>query len=173
MKLSLTHYGRKGIYAYICPLTITGSHIERGDFINGSPVDNEDDEGENKRRFYQGKSALVEIELDKHPDGLYEYKEASGHKSSFGYIEVKGGCITREWESTAEMLDELKPVPELPPLEGSSRQVAWAEQIREAAIRDGILPEWAAQKSNQARDWIDNRKRIIGWFQRELDQEGA
>ena len=166
MKLALTHYGRKGIYAYICPLTIEGSCVRRGAFINGSPTEKD------RSRFHKGQSATVEIDLAKQPDGLYEYKEASGHKTSFGYIEVKSGEISREWETTSKMLDALSPVPELPPLEGSDRQVAWAEKIRLEAIRDGILPRWAAAKTTLAKDWIDHRENIINWFQAELDEEG-
>lgn len=110
MKIALTHYARKGIYAYICPLTIKDSQIERGDFINGQPREAD------KQRFYQGKSAIVIIDLDNLDDGLYEYKEASGHKTRFAYFELTGGVIGREWDTSQEMLEDLKPIPELPEL---------------------------------------------------------
>jgi len=152
-KLQLTHYKKKGIYAYLCRLTINGSSIVRGDFINGEPID----EGENKQRFYQGRSATVVFDLGKFPDGLYEYKEAVKHKSRRGYLQISQGQIKEEWSSPEEMMDELKPVPELPDLLGTNKQVAWAETIREKAIRDGFPVEEAC-KITSASQWINSRK---------------
>lgn len=154
-KLQLTNYKRKGIYAYLCPLTINGSNIERGDFHNGNPVD----EGDNKERYYRGKPATVEIDLSKFEDGLYEYKEAVGHKERRGYLRVEAGRIAKEWDSQQEMMDEASPVPELPELEGTPRQVDWAESIREKAIRNGFPVEKAA-KVISAKLWIENRSKF-------------
>jgi hypothetical protein len=154
-KLQLTHYKRKGIYAYLCPLTINGSAIERGEFYNGQPLE----EGDNKERFYRGKAATVEIDLGKFADGLYEYKEAVGHKERRGYLQVQSGKIEKEWETQQEMLDEINPVPELPALEGSAKQVSWAESIREKAVRNGFPVEKAA-KVTSAKTWIDNRSKF-------------
>ena len=154
-KLLLTHYKRKGIYAYLCPLTIDGGKIERGDFYNGNPVD----EGDNKERYYRGKSATVEIDLGKFENGLYEYKEAVGHKEKRGYLRIEAGCIVEEGETQQEMMDEVNPIPELPELEGTPRQVSWAESIREKAIRNGFPIEKAA-KVISAKLWIDNRSKF-------------
>ncbi len=154
-KLLLTHYKRKGIYAYLCPLTINGSEIQRGEFYNGNPLD----EGDNKERYYRGKSATVEIDLGKFGDGLYEYKEAVGHKERRGYIQITAGQIEKEWETQQEMIDEVNPIPTLPELEGTLKQVAWAESIREKAIRNGLPLEKAASVTN-AKFWIDNRSKF-------------
>lgn len=155
MKLKLTHYGRKGVYAYICPLTIEGGQVLRGGFINGDPIESD------RQRFHKGQSATVEIDLAAHPDGLYEYKEANGHKSKFGYLKVKGGEIIEEWFSKETMLEALMPAPELPELEGSARQVSWAESIRLKAIRAGF-PVEKAIKQTSAKAWIDNRDKLPG-----------
>lgn len=154
-KLQLTHYGRKGIYAYLCPLTINGSKIERGDFYSGEPLD----EGDNKERYYRGKSATVEINLGKFDDGLYEYKEAVGHKERRSYLRVESGRIAKEWETLQEMMNEVNPVPELPELEGTPKQVSWAENIREKAVRNGF-PVEKAKKVTSAKLWIDNRSKF-------------
>lgn len=162
MKLRATAYRRKNINAYLAPITIQGSKIHRSKFINFNPIDEE------KERYFKGQSASVEIELSTLDDGLYELREASGHKSSIRYIWIAKGEIHQEWDSLSELLDTISPPPELPPLEGSDKQVSWAESIRLNAIRDGISPEMAKNKSLKAKDWIDNRDRISLWFAPEM-----
>lgn len=154
-KLKLTHYGRKGIYAYLCPLTIKGNKIERGHFHNADPID----EGDNKQRFYQGKSANVEFDLSKFENGFLVLKEANGHKERRGYLKIEAGSISDEWETQQEMLVAEFPVPELPELEGTPKQVDWANSIREKAIRAGYQVEKAV-KVTSAKVWIDNRSKF-------------
>lgn len=137
--LQLTHYKNKGIYAYLCPIEVRGSEICRGVFINGNPID----EGDNEQRFYQGRSATVEFDLARLPDGVYEWKEAIGHKSAFGYIEIRDGGIVRRWDNQEDLISELSPLPELPELEGTARQIEYAENLRARAIRSGYPIEKA------------------------------
>jgi hypothetical protein len=159
MKLQLTHYGRKGIYAYIAHLSVEGGDLKRGAFVNGVPVEEE------KQAFYQGKSVTVEIDLSCHQDGWYEYKEASGHKSRFGYILVKDGEISEELDSIEEVKDVLIPVPLnlLPDLEGTPRQIEWAASIRARAIRCGLPAEVAARQAS-AKAWIESKDALLKRF---------
>ena len=158
MKLRATAYRRKNINAYLAPITIQGSKIHRSKFINFNPIDEE------KERYFKEQSAVVEIELPTLRDGLYELREASGHKSSTRYVWIAKGEIQQEWDSLSELLDTISPPPEMPPLEGSEKQISWAEAIRLNAIRDGIPAAMASRKSLKAKDWIDNRDRIDLWF---------
>jgi hypothetical protein len=163
-KLQLTHYKRKSIFAYVSKLELTtnGADIKRGPFINGQPIESD------KERFYKGQSATVEIDLDKLEDGIYEYKEASGHKSSFGYIEVKGGEVVKDIDSKEDVLEMLFPLPTLPMLDGSDKQVDWANKIRAQALRwlwhqgfHGVsesYAEYCQKLPTDAKWWIDNGK---------------
>lgn len=151
--LQLIHYGKKGIYAYLCSVKVEGIKIERGVFVNGTPIE------QDKQDFHRGKSATVEFDLSKFEDGWYEYKEASGHRAKSAFIEIVKGEIKQEVESAQELIDLLNPVPELPELEGSSRQVEWAEQIRATAIRGGFPIDKAA-KYPQAKTWINSREKL-------------
>lgn len=154
-KLQLTHYGRKGIYAYLCPLKIEKGSLTRGHFYNADPID----EGDNKQRFYQGKSSTVQLDLSKFEDGLYEWKEAVGHKSRLGYLKLENGRIVQEWETSQEMIEDVDPLPTLPDLEGTPKQIDWASSIREKALRKGF-PLEKAVKVVSAKAWIDNRDKF-------------
>ena len=155
-KLQLTKYKRKGIYAYLCPVVLKGSTIERGAFFNGEPIE----EGDNKERYYSGKSSKVYFDLGRFDDGLYEYKEANDHKARRGYLQIQSFQIESEWNDLQEMLAAIAPLPaELPQLEGTPRQIAWAESIREKAVRGGFRVEKAA-KVTAAKLWIENRERF-------------
>lgn len=159
--LQLTNYKRKAIYAYLCPVSVVAGQIQRGQFCNGKPVE----DGENENRYFCGKSATVEFDLSKFEDGVYEWKEAVGHKSSTGFIRVVDGDIISEWETSQELIASevaqvlLNQSVELPPLEGSERQIVWAEQIRQKAIAQGYSAEKAA-KVVSAKKWIDNRDKF-------------
>jgi hypothetical protein len=152
-KLQLNHYGKRGIYAYLCPIKLNGSQIERGSFLNGKPVES------NKEDYYKGKLATVEFDLSPLPSGVYEYKEAAGHKSSCGYLKIENGKITQEFSTVADLVDSLSPLPPMPELEGTARQVEWAENIRATAIRNGF-PVQSALKYSSAKIWIDSREKL-------------
>jgi hypothetical protein len=151
--LQLTHYGRKGIYAYLSAVEVDGTDIKRGAFVNGSPI------ADDENNYHRGKASTVEFDLAKFADGWYEWKEASGHKASSGFFRLKNGEIVERCDSKTELVDLLNPVPELPELEGSDRQVSWAEQIRATAIRGGF-PAKNAAKYTTAKTWIDNRSKL-------------
>jgi hypothetical protein len=158
--LTLTTYGRKGNYAYLAPISIKDGAINRDNFINGNPPK---EDKYNRQRVYQGKSGYVQIDTSKLNDGFYERKNAAsqGRKADIDYLEIKSGRVTREGLSKSDVIGILAPVPKLPKLSGSDRQISWAEAIREKAIRAGLSPEKAATKT-EAKFWIDNRERLPG-----------
>lgn len=162
--LTLRHYADKGIYAYICPLTIGGPNgFERGDFINGEvPLDRE-----NATKYYAGKSVDVEIVLDV-PDGYYEFKQASEARSVFGYLHIENGQIIEEWTDRKLFLAAMQEKVledgdiELPNLQGSDRQIEWAISIRQKALLkitgepNRTIPEIFTEQIS-AKWWIENR----------------
>jgi hypothetical protein len=157
-KLVLTTYGRKGNYAYIAPVSVTNGTLERTRFINGAPPAGDD---ANRQRVFQGKSGYVEIDISKLPDGFYERKEAisASRKAEFDFLEIKDGRLLREGLSKTDVMNILSPVPSLPDLMGSDKQISWAESIREKAIRKGFPIEDAMSKTD-SRYWIDNRSKF-------------
>lgn len=153
MRLALSHYKRKSVYAYLCPIQIEKGQIIRGNFYNGEPKDDED----NKDRYYRGRSSVVEFDLDKFEDGLYEYKESGGeNRVRFGYLKIEAGEITDEWFSKDELLNAVNPLPQLPELEGASqRQIKYAIALREKLIRAKRVDEHTVQTKTKSRFWID------------------
>ena len=151
--LQLTGYGRKGIHAYLAPVKVEKGSIERGGFINGVPSEEE------KQNHYKGKPANVSFDLGEMNDGWYEYKEAVGHKSSYGYIRIEKGRVAEDVADKKELIEKLSPIKPLPDLTGSDRQVAWASDIRDKAIRSG-MPHEVASKYTEAKRWIDNRENL-------------
>lgn len=150
MKLQLTHYRRKGIYAYLCSVAIEQGQIKRGEFINGTPIESD------KSNYHRGKSATVEFDLTKF-SGWHEFKEASGHRSKTGFIDIQNGEIVGEVATFSGLIEILAPIDSsLPELEGSAKQIAWAEKIRATAIRSGLPLETAIQVKS-AKQWIDDR----------------
>jgi hypothetical protein len=158
VSLELTSYRRKGINAY---LLMVGADIATADY--GTPKTEAD-----QAKAHTGKSHAVVIDLSAKPDGNYKYKEANGHKTRYGYLSIKDGEIVQEFESEQEMLSAT--LPGLPELEGTEKQIAWAEKIR-AKFIDSIgdrITDWSPQsaayagleKITQAKSWIDNRDRL-------------
>lgn len=153
MKLELNNYAKKGIHAYACPISIENGNIKRGEFKNGVPVDDY-----NRTRYQFRKSCLVEIHLT---DGLYEIKEASGHKTNVYYILVESSQMVEQWRTKKDLLDSLVPVSSnLPDLEGTVRQVEWAKDIRAKALRANRVTLAIAFSQDQAKWWIDNRNKM-------------
>jgi len=152
MKLSLQQYRKKGIIAYLVPVQVSGLDIIRGEYINGTPVNDEQ-----KWRDFQQKSAELEIDLDTVPDSLYEYKEARGHKPTVGYLRIADGEIEEEWTDRESFLQDIVP-PEagLPEIVGASaKQVKYAESCRRRLLAQGAEVD---RDRWEARYWIDRSK---------------
>ena len=160
--LELGTYRNKGINAYLLALD---ADINLADY--GRPATEE-----GAQRAHRGKAHTIVIDLAGKPDGGYKYKEAVGHKSKYGYLLIKGGEIEAEFDAEADLRSSLmgsKGI-ELPDLEGSDKQIAWATQIRDklvAAIGDRVT-DWSRQSAayelmyqqSYAKTWIDNRDRL-------------
>lgn len=148
--LTLVNYSRKGVHAYIAPITLRKGDLHRQRFINGKPVD--------KDLYYRGKPVEVEFDLSSIPNGIYEWSEydRSTYKKSSGFIKVESGEITEDLTKD-EVLQLLAPLPELPILNGTPKQIAWAEDIRSRAIRSGKVSLPDACQETSARYWIEHR----------------
>lgn len=148
--LTLVNYGRKGVYAYLSPIEIRKGDIHRQRFINGKPA--------NKDLYYRGKVVEVEFDITSLPDGIYEWAEynKTTYKRDSGFIRIENGEIAEDLTKD-EVLQLLSPLPELPTLNGTPKQVAWAEDIRSRAIRSGRVPLEDACQETSARYWIEHR----------------
>lgn len=184
--MKLQSYRKKGINAY---LAIVGGGIDLMDF--GTPATPEDAE-----KAHQSRSHTVTIDLGTKTDGDYYYKEAQGYKSTQGWLRIKAGEIAEEWNSLIEYQKAVIVAPiantesqsiALPDLEGSEKQISWAEQIRTKAISEAIIYHAALKiddvfeskltndqivlkfsKYKSAKWWIDRRddfKAKCGWKQ--------
>ncbi len=158
--IRLTDYGRKGIHAYVCPIEVVKGSVVRGIFINGVGSTEAD-----VQRLRKGQSCAVDICIDG-LNGFCEYKEANGHKASYGYLRIEDGAVVEEWDSKNEMVEaiagKLAGDQKLPALTGSEKQISWAETIRAkriSALMGGsvtVLPDYVAIQT-EAKWWIDNR----------------
>jgi len=160
--IELTNYSRKGIHAYLCPVSIKDGRIDRGAFISATPLNADPD---NQRRFYAGKSARGKVSIVG-LTGLYEFKEASGHKTSFGYLQLENGVIVNQWRDRERFLEAMEAEAvgeqELPDLIGSPKQVAWAEDIRRKVILKLKSVEDADYiHTESAKWWIDEREALL------------
>ncbi len=160
--LELETYRNKGINAYLLALD---TDIKFADY--GQPATQED-----ANKAHRSKAHTVVIDLSNKQDGGYKYKEAVGHKSKYGYLLIKGGEIEAEFNNESELRSALVKNEgiELPELEGSDKQVAWANQIRDkfvASIKHRIT-DWskggavyeALYRHSSAKLWIDNRDKL-------------
>ena len=159
--LTLTDYRRKGANAYLVPVTVNNGQISRGAFDSGN--------SDNYGRAGAGKANTRTIDLKNKPDGWYEYQEgAHGSRHTYrGYIQVKGGKIVDEvpssnniTEAKNNFLSKVAPVKSMPSLNGSQRQVSWAESIREKAVRSGKITAEQASRVSESKWWIDNRSKF-------------
>lgn len=160
--LELETYRNKGINAYLLPLD---TDIKLADY--GRPATEE-----GAQRGHRGKAHTVVIDLSGKPDGGYKYKEAIGHKTRYGYLLIEGGEIEAAFDTESELRSALmqdKGI-ELPELEGSDKQIAWATQIRDkfiASIKHRIT-DWSKgsavyeslHRHSSAKLWIDNRDKL-------------
>lgn len=96
-------------------------------------------------------------------DGIYEICDANfgSRKRDISFIKVVDGEITSETDSLAELL--LADI-DLPELEGSEKQINWANSIRaeyfsKVVASDKSIPDFIKNQTS-AKFWIDNRNKI-------------
>lgn len=157
--LRLDTYRSKGINAYLIPID---TDINFADY--GKPDTEEDLE-----KSYKGKSHTVVFDLSSKKDGGYKYKCANGHKSQYGWLLIKSGEIIEEFVNEQDLRKALNPLV-LPTLEGTEKQIVWAEKIRLDFIQSigDQITDWdkgsAAYEGlvmiQSAKTWIDNRDKL-------------
>lgn len=144
-------YRKKGNHAYLAALTLKGGEIAERDFYNPSSfADN---------RHYAGRSCDCEFDLEKlkFPDGYAHCRDgnhASAHQDD-RYFLIKDKEVIKEFASLEEMLLDAFPAPDLPALEGTSRQISWAESIRSKCAMKNVDADYS---NVSAKYWIDNYK---------------
>lgn len=157
-------YRSKGCPGYLAKLELDGNKIVKRDFVPESRRGDSDD------RCFRGKHSPKYFDVDKLENGIYEAKGwnqsvMAGKREITEYYEITGGEII--W--CAEKLEEL-PIfqPEeavtLPDLEGSPKQISWAEDIRSKLVayctaKQKPIPEWMLQQQS-AKFFIDNRAKF-------------
>jgi hypothetical protein len=124
--IELSTYRSAGVNAYL---------VEEGKDhtynMYGTPIDEE-----NQQRAYRSKSHTVKVRIDNLSDGIYRFVEAggsTGKKVVKGWLKIVGGEIIEESDNLASLIVG-NAAENLPELEGSQKQIAWAVQIREKAI---------------------------------------
>lgn len=142
---------KKGNHAYLAALTLKDGEIVDRDFHNPSSFAND--------RHYAGRSCDCEFDLGdlKFPDG-YAHCRDGNHASSHAdnrYFLIKDFEVVKTFDSLEEMLKDAIPSPEFPDLEGTPRQVSWAETIRTRCFRKKAIADFA---NSSAKYWIDNFK---------------
>jgi len=168
--LNLESYRSKGINAYLEQVCGGSDQMDSVDVASkdyGTPATKEDAE-----KAHRSKAHTVAIDLGSKPDGGYKYKEAIGHKTKYGWLSIRGGEIVAEFASEAELLTSERGQTgiDLPELEGSEKQVAWAEQIRKSFIisTGEAIKDWSRSSAayealdslRLAKSWIDNREKL-------------
>ena len=153
--LQLSTYRYNDINAYLLKV---GDDIGCADF--GSPASEEDQD-----KAHRSKAHNVLVNLADKSDGIYKYKEAVEHRTKYGWLLLKNGEIEEEYDE-----EPKEPRAVLPELEGTSKQIAWAETIRAAYIKSigDSITDWSPQSAAyecletlpDAKSWIDNRDRL-------------
>lgn len=153
--ITLVSYRKKGINAYMVK---EGEDHTRHDY--GTPIDEE-----NQQLAYRSKRHTVQVRID-NLDGVYRYREAGGadfNSLTTGYLLIENGEITEEADSAAALIAAAD-TSELPELEGSVKQVGWAESIREKIIakfkQAGVSSPAYVKAETSAKWYIDNRNNI-------------
>lgn len=157
--LKLGSYRKKGINAYVVPLQ--GLQFSTNDYDFGQPLTEADRAAANKSGFHK---VGIDLSQPKFLDSYLRYKEAIGHKSSEGFIEVKNGEIVDSWGDDYDyVIHRAHELIELPPLQGSCKQIVWAESIRAQSIlylhcnigiEVRLHPDFFKDKV-QSHDWIE------------------
>lgn len=157
--LKLGSYRKKGINAYAVPLQ--GLQYSPNDYDFGAPLTDADRCAAYKSGFHE---VGVDLSTAKFSDGYLKYKEAIGHKTSEGYIYVVAGEIAESWEDETDyVIARVSKLIDLPALEGSSKQIAWAEELRAKSVlflhcNIGIEVRLHSDFFNskiQSKDWIE------------------
>lgn len=142
-------YRRKGNHAYLCFLTIKEGLIVNREFYNPDGYEN------NERRF-KGQSVNCWFKLKGKSDGYYILREGrhTSYKQSFSYLLIEGEEIIEEFDSEKEMLAHASGVnnEEMPELEGSLKQIAWAENIRQECKAYGLPADFSRA---DCKYWIE------------------
>lgn len=167
--LNLESYRSKGINAYLEQVCGGSDQMDSGVISKdyGTPATQED-----VGKAHRSKAHTVAINLGVKPDGGYKYKEANGHKTKYGWLSIRGGEVVGEFSSEAELLASERGQAgiELPEMEGSEKQVAWAEQIRRSFIisTGEAIKDWSRSSAayealdslRLAKAWIDDREKL-------------
>lgn len=153
MKITAVDYKRKNINAYLDHVGIKDGRIVSHEFFSPTSYA----EG---NRQYTGQSVDCEFDLDKLevPDGYYILREAkhASSKEVYFYFLIKNRDIELEFDSKQAMIDHACPVgSDFPELEGTPRQVDWAESIRKKCFQKGVTADYS---NPSAKYWIDNYK---------------
>ena len=158
-KLKLGSYRKKGINAYAVP--IQGLQHSSNDYDFGEPLTDADRCAAYRSGFHE---VGVDLSTSKFSDGYLKYREAIGHRSSEGYVYVVAGEIAELWESETDyVIARANTIINLPALQGSLKQIVWAEGIRAKVIlflncNIGIELGFHSGFFNsriQSRDWIE------------------
>lgn len=144
-------YRNKGNHAYLAALTLEKGKVTKREYYNPTSFAND--------RHYAGKSCdcVFDLEKMKFPDGyahLRDGRHASAHEDNRYYL-IRDREIIEEFETLDDLLLHAFPVAELPLLEGSPRQIAWAESIRSRCFQAGIEADYS---NVSVKYWIDNFK---------------
>lgn len=114
----------------------------------------------NSRKADSFTTSAKDVHYEISEDGIYEICDANfgERKRNIRFIKVESGNIVEESKSLSAL--QVAGI-ELPELTGSTKQVDWAEAIREKLIaklkgKNKEIPDWVCLKT-EANFWIDNR----------------
>jgi hypothetical protein len=120
---------------------------------------------DSQKQFLQAKShsnhgsSAKQITYELTDDGIYEICDGNfgGRKRNINFIKFESGEVIQESENLADL---ILTDTELSDLEGSQKQIVWAESIRSKALSKlkSPFPDWANNVS--AKWWIDNRNSL-------------
>jgi hypothetical protein len=165
--LNLESYRSKSINAYLVKLYGLNFNAVEMDF--GKPLTDRDKAAANK-----SKSHTVGIDLGAKLDGYYRYKEASGHRIREGWLLIRNAEVVEEWATEEDYaIAHANAICKFPELQGTDKQVTWANQIRAKVIiilDFEAIDNWAENSTAYqaiaampcAKDWIENCGGIPG-----------
>jgi len=118
----------KGINAYIAPITPYSGKIETDRATYPKPNPGQETLA-HRSKFFEGT-----VDESKLPNGWYYWKEAifQSSRSASGVVEIKDGQIVRSLDDLEQMMIIVcdNYYPDLPPLIGTPKQVAYGESMR-------------------------------------------
>jgi hypothetical protein len=165
----------KGINAYIAPITPYSGKIEADRATYPKPKPGQEDLA-HRRKFWKGT-----VDESKLPDGWYYWQEAifQSCKIASGVVEIRNGEIVQSLDNLEQMTLIIcdNYYPDLPPLIGTPKQVAYGESMRAKYLlqlwglslaNGGDPPSAIALKKspNEAKWWIEagNYTPVQGWL---------